>query len=219
MANPSQLRADGSFVLSYMGLRKAVGIIGIALPLVLVIGKYIIDGPGIEISISHYYHTAMRDVLVGSLCAIALFLMSYRGYERTDDIAGDLACIFAIGVALFPTTPDHGATENDKVIGALHLGFAAAFFLTLAFFSLVLFRKRDMTKAPTPRKVLRNHVYTVCGCTILGCIVLIAIVSLLSPELPIKRLTPVFWLEAIAIWAFGWSWFTKGEGILKDRET
>ena len=23
----------------------------------------------------------------------------------------------------------------------------------------------------------------------------------------------VFWLEAIAIWAFGWSWFTKGEAL------
>ncbi len=219
MTDPSQLRADGLLVLSYLGLRKAVGIIGIALPLVLVIGKYIVDGPGIESSISHYYHTAMRDVLVGSLCAIAVFLMSYRGYERQDDLAGDLACLCAVGVALFPTTPNQGATEHDKVIGALHLVFAVAFFLTLAFFSLVLFRKTDMTRAPTPRKGLRNRVYAVCGYTILGCIAFIAVVSFLSPASPVQRLDPVFWLEAIAIWAFGWSWFTKGEGILKDCET
>jgi hypothetical protein len=27
-------------------------------------------------------------------------MMSYRGYERKDDMAGDLACVFAIGEAI-----------------------------------------------------------------------------------------------------------------------
>lgn len=215
MANKSIAQNHGSYVLSYLGLRKAVGIIGIALPLVLVVGNYFIEGPGIESSISTYYHTSMRDVLVGSLCAIAVFLMSYRGYERKDDIAGDLACIFAIGVALFPITPDSGATELDKVIGVFHLLFAAALFLTLAYFSLFLFRKGEAN--PTPRKLMRNRVYTVCGYGILACIGAMAVILLISPGSAIKRLDPIFWLEAAAIWAFGWSWFTKGEGILKDR--
>ncbi|NUM79732.1 DUF998 domain-containing protein [bacterium] len=213
---PSQ--SNKALVLSYLDIRKAIGIIGIALPLALAIGKYFIDGPGMESSISHYYYTGMRNVLVGSLCAIAVFLLSYRGYERKDELAGDFACIFAIGVAFFPTTPVLNATERDKIIGILHLIFATAFFSTLAYFSLALFRIKDKTKIITPRKKLRNHIYLVCGCTILACIVLIAMVSLLSPESPIKQHNPVFWLEAIAIWAFGWSWFTKGEGILKDRE-
>jgi hypothetical protein len=218
MTSSSEVYTERSLVVSYLALRKAVGIIGIALPLVLAIGNYILDGAGIESSISHYYHTAMRDVLVGSLCAIAVFLMSYRGYEWQDNIAGDLAGVFAIGAALFPTTTDYSATEVDKVIGVFHLGFAAAFFLTLAFFSLVLFRKTDKTKTPTPRKVLRNRVYSVCGYTILTCLAAIPIVSILMPEAAMKRLNPVFWLEAAAIWAFGWAWFTKGEGILKDEE-
>lgn len=206
-----------SYVISYLSLRKAIGLIGIALPVVLVVGKWIIQGPGIESSISSYYHTDMGDVLVGSLCAIAVFLMSYRGYERKDDIAGDLACIFAIGVALFPTTPDTGATEQDKVIGIIHYCFAIAFFLTLAYFSLILFRKGKPN--PTPRKLMRNKVYTICGYIILACIAAIVIVSQMSEDSPIHSLSPVFWLEAIAIWAFGWSWFTKGEGILKDIES
>jgi hypothetical protein len=33
----------------------------------------------------------------------------------------------------------------------------------------------------------------------------------------INRLDPVFWLESIAIIAFGISWFTKGDGLLKDQ--
>src|SRR6267378_5672793 len=95
---------NGSLVLSYLGLRKAVGIIGSALPFVLAFGKMLLEGPGIQDSISGYYYTDMRNVFVGSLCAIGVFLMSCRGYDRKDEIAGYLACVFAIGVALFPTT-------------------------------------------------------------------------------------------------------------------
>ncbi len=95
-------------VMSYWELRKAVGLIGIALPLLLVAGKYLFEGPGIQDSISDYYYSVMRDVFVGSLWAIAVFLLSYRGHERQDDLTGDLACLFAIGVALFPTAPAGG---------------------------------------------------------------------------------------------------------------
>jgi hypothetical protein len=93
---------NSSLVLSYLGLRKAVGMIGIGLPVVLVLGKVLFDGAGIEPSISNYYYTVMRDVLVGSLCAIGVFLVSYRGYAFVDNIAGKLVTICAIGVALCP---------------------------------------------------------------------------------------------------------------------
>src|SRR5712692_2392141 len=208
-----------SLVLSYLGLRKAVGIIGFALPFVLAFGKLLLQGPGIQSSISGYYYTDMRDVFVGSLCAIGVFLMSSRGYDRKDEIAGILACVFAIGVALFPTTPDMCATSQDKLIGSLHLSFAALLFLTLAYFSLVLFTKTAPDKTPTPRKLQRNTVYRVCGYTILTCILLIVVVALTSVRTLVERLTPVFWLESLAIVAFGASWLTKGETILKDQET
>jgi hypothetical protein len=207
---------NDSLVLSYLGLRKAVGIIGTALPFVLAFGKILLEGPGIQSSLSGYYHTGMRDVFVGSLCAIAVFLMSYRGYDRKDDIAGDLACIFALGVALFPITPEINATPRDKIIGALHVLFGAGFFLTLAFFSLVQFRKTDPTKTPTLRKLQRNVVYTVCGYTILACLALVVVVELMPSDSPVQRLDPVFWLESAAVVAFGVSWLTKGEAILKD---
>ncbi len=70
-----------SLVLSYLTLRKAVGIIGCALPFVLVIGTAVLQGSGIQASISGYYYTDMRNVFVGSLCAIGIFLMSCRGYS------------------------------------------------------------------------------------------------------------------------------------------
>jgi hypothetical protein len=208
-----------SLVLSYLTLRKAVGIIGFALPFVLAFGKMLLQGPGIQGSISFYYYTDMRNVFVGSLCAIGIFLMSYRGYERKDEIAGRLACVFAIGVALFPTTPRVDAPSRDQLIGTVHLTCAALLFLTLAYFSLALFTKTDPDKNPTPRKLQRNIVYRVCGWTIVACIGLMFVVTLTAVKAVVERCTPVFWLESVAIVAFGVSWLIKGETILKDQET
>ncbi len=209
--------SGNSLVLSYLGLRKAIGIIGTSLPFVLAFGKMLIESPGIESSISEYYYTDMRDVFVGSLCAIAVFLMSYRGYDRKDDIAGDLACVFAIGVALFPTTPAVNTSSQAALTGTIHIICAFSFFLTLAYFSLVLFRKTDPDKTPSQRKMQRNRVYTVCGYTILASIAMIAILALIPSENPVMKLDPFFWLESLAVVAFGISWLTKGQAILKDE--
>ena len=205
-------------VLSYLALRKAVGTIGFALPFVLAFGNMILlKRLVIESSISSYYYTGMGNVFVGSLFAIGVFLMSTRGYDRKDEIAGRLACAFAIGVALFPTTPDMGVTPRDKLIGTLHLSFAALLFLTLAYFSLALFTKTAPDKTPTRRKLQRNTVYRVCGYTILASIFLMFVVALPAVKTVVERLTPVFWLESLAVVAFGVSWLTKGETILKDQ--
>lgn len=209
---------NDSLVLSYLGLRKAIGVIGIALPFALALGRILLEGPGVQTSISAYYYTVMRNVFVGSLCAIAVFLMSYRGYEWKDSFAGKLACLFAVGVAIFPTTPDAGATPRDQVIGTVHITCAALFFLTLSYFSLALFRKTDPMATPTPKKLQRNVVYTVCGWAMIACIVAIGVVKgLLSGNTEIMQYEPVFWLESTAIVAFGISWIVKGEAILKDR--
>lgn len=209
-----------SLVISYLVLRKAIGVLGIALPFVLVFGQILFYESGVASSISSYYYTGMRDVFVGFLCAIAVFLMSYKGYERKDDLAGDLACVFGVGVALFPTSPDVGATPLQQWVGWAHLAFAAAFFVTLAYISLCLFTKTGSMKPPTRKKQQRNLVYRACGGTMLGCLVLIALVELV-PGIDlseIKRRDPVFWLEALAIVAFGVSWLVKGEGILQDDD-
>jgi hypothetical protein len=186
---------------------------------VVAIGGMLINKFGIQSSISSYYYTDMRNIFVGTLCAIAVFLSSYRGYELKDRLAGVLACVFAVGVALFPVAPDSHPTSHQKLIGYLHLGFASLFFLTLAYFSLFLFTKTDETKGPTRRKLHRNVVYEVCGYTMLVALILIVILALLSDQaiLEVKRLALVFWLESIAIIAFGISWLTKGEGILRDE--
>ena len=78
---------------TYFALRKAIGLIGMALPFVLMLGNYLFfDGNVILPSISQYYHSPMRDVFVGGLISIASFLFFYSGYGKEDRIAGILAC-------------------------------------------------------------------------------------------------------------------------------
>ena len=203
--------------MSYLSLRKAIGYIGFLLPFVLVIGKWLLQGFGaMQPSISDYYYTDMRNVFVGALCAIGVFLMSYRGYEKADHIAGYLASGFAIGVALFPAAPPSNPSATSNFIGHVHLTFAAAFFLTLAYISLALFTKTHANKSMTARKKTRNTVYKACGWTIVGSIVLVVIDFAFFKNSAIQGLHPVLALESIMVWAFGISWLVKGEAILGD---
>lgn len=216
-----KIKTENTLVFSYLTLRKTIGILGTAFPFLLYFGALIIFGTGIQDSISSYYYTNMGDVFVGTLCVIGFFLFSYKGYEFKDDLAGDLACIFAVGVALFPTMHDGVTSDTERIIAIVHFAFATLFFATLIYFSLYLFTKSDPNEAPTPEKLRRNKLYKICGYAMIVSIALIIVYFILpdSIKLPIKSRNPVFWLESIAVIAFGISWLTKGEAIsiLQDK--
>ncbi len=217
--------SSNALIMSYLSLRIVVGILGIILPIVLFIGtRLIFNCSHVQESISAYYHTGMRDAFVGIISAIAVFLFTYKGYDRTDDIAGNCASVFAVGVGFFPSSYFGLKTTciqhhiDNGIFDVLHLISAALLFLILAYFSFFLFTK---TKGdPTEQKLKRNLIYRVCGILILVCILAIALYVLyLRGRFPyLMNLRPIFWLESIALWAFGFSWLTKGEMILKDLE-
>lgn len=209
-------KVNNELVISYLTLRKVIGILGVLFPFVLALGAAIVFHDGLARSLSHYYYSGMRDVFVGTLCAIGLFLLSYKGYTREDDRAGDLGCVFAVGVALFPT---HATPEDHGIVGYIHLIFATLFFLTLIYFSLVLFTKTSPIVAMTVQKNLRNKIYKACGYTMAICIILIAIYKFLPSAAAsrLESLKPVLLLEAIAILAFGISWLVKGGSLLADE--
>jgi hypothetical protein len=211
--SPTARSPEDTLVHSYLYLRRAIGIIGTALPAVLIVGKLIIQGGGLQDSISSYFWTDMRGVFVGSMCAVGAFLLSYRGYDAIDDIAGNLAGVAAIGVGLFPTAPAN-PSSTAAVIGVLHLVFAAIFFLTIAFFAIFLFR-RTSEMGPSERKLQRNRIYLTCGVLIIACLLAIAVVHQWF-DAATAGLHPELWLESIAVMAFGIAWLTKGEAILGD---
>lgn len=196
-------------LVSYVTLRRIVGILGVSLPVVLALWGFALCGCArIQPSISDYYALRTRDALVGILFTIGWFLYTYRGYERQDNVAGNLAGAFALGVALFPNS---GSTTERQV----HFACATGLFLVLAYFALFLFTKS--ASAMTPQKRIRNAIYRLCGVTMLGCIAAIGVYYAALVNTPLSALQPVFWLESLALWSFGVSWFVKGETLFRDR--
>jgi hypothetical protein len=66
------------------------------------------------------------------------------------------------------------------------------------------------------QKRRRNRVYTVCGWIIVAAIVLVIVSNIVDPP---SGWNTLYWLETVAVVAFGVSWLVKGEflGILADR--
>ncbi|MEV1288775.1 DUF998 domain-containing protein [Micromonospora sp. NPDC049679] len=201
-------------------LRLGIGAVGIALPIVLTFGNALLTGERTLLdSISAYYYTDMRDVFVGSMCAIGVFLICYR-YERLDDLLSTIAGVLAIAVALFPvapTVPPGTLSSTDITIGRVHQVCAAALFVLLAIFCIFLFpRARSARARAMPEKRgPRNAIYYACGGIILGAITL-AVASNALPQPTRDTLKPLFWCEVVAVFAFGAAWLIKGEALYRD---
>jgi hypothetical protein len=108
-------------VIDYQTLRKAIGGIIILLVPVVYIGNWLIfiRHPGhcfynpqwIPGSLSGFYYTHMRNLFVGSMCAVGVFLIAYYGHDRWDDRLTNVAGLAAICIALFPTMPPYHSTS------------------------------------------------------------------------------------------------------------
>ena len=222
----SQPRDHGqSLLIHYLTLRKSVGILGICLPFVLIFGvRFLTNCNILQDSISDYYYTKMGHYMTGTLCAVSLFLFSYRGYDDRDLWAGRAASLFALCVAFFPCSNFYPLSackvlelKGNDTINYIHFGSAACLFLVFAYFSLILFTRSS--GHPTDRKRKRNVIYKVCGVIILLCIILILLYSVVPViHKQFEEYKPIFWLEALALLAFGLSWLTKGEALFPDKK-
>lgn len=139
------------------------------------------------------------------LVALALFLLTYRGYRnkygRFDRLAARIAGGAAILVAFLPTAAPGELDEAawwSAVIGKIHYASAIVLFLMFAVFSLWLFRLGD----PPPDKPHRDSIYIVCGIVILASMVWAGIAGYLDQ--------PIFYPESVALVAFAISWLVKG---------
>lgn len=192
-------------LVSYRTLRRVVGYLGIALPFVLWLGCKLLDGDHHVLpSISAYAGSDMKNVLTGVLFAVALFLWAYEGYDWRDEWAGNIGCVGLIGVALFPIT------SEPTWVHVVHYISAGLAFATFAVFAGYLFRLGD--KPFSDEKRLRNGFYAGCCFVIVACLAGIVLAQFVfhAPRF-------VFWLEAIALVAFGFSWLLKGEKFLTSK--
>jgi hypothetical protein len=197
---------------SYLALRRAVGWIGILLPFVLMLGGYLIFKEDFALkNISVYYYTGMRNVFVGSLCAISLFLFFYKGYDKWDNRTGNMAGFFALVIAFFPTVKEGPYDWQAHV----HFYSAVCLFVTLAGISLFLFTKTG--HGPTKRKLKRNKIYIICGSVMIASLIA-GEAFILFFEVDHPESDFVFWVETVALVAFGVSWLTKGGTLYPDKK-
>jgi hypothetical protein len=151
-------RDRNELIVSDLFLRQTVGWMGTLLPIVLLVGNAISSSAPRPDSISGYYYTDMRNIFVGTLCALGVFLVAYRGYDGVDEFITNVAGLAAIGVALCPTKPTvcTAGTEacpassvarlstSQQVVGDVHLVLAAITLTALGLMAL-RFAKRGTT--------------------------------------------------------------------------
>lgn len=210
-------------IVSYLTMRRTIGILGIALPLVVVLGGLIENSNMLQGSISGYYYTNMRDFFVGILCVVALFLISYQGYERIDNIVSNLAGFSALGMIIFPTKMSYHNLERvgiflmeDNISGLLHLFFATFFFFSLSYNSIFLFTKRH-SAIISKEKRRRNILYRASGIIMLVQILLIILYMVFLRKTYLSKTYPILIFESIALFAFGISWLVKGNTFFRDQ--
>lgn len=210
-------------IVSYLTMRRTIGVLGIALPLVVVLGGLIENPHMLQGSISGYYYTNMRDFFVGILCVVALFLISYQGYERIDNIVANLAGFSALGMIIFPTKMSYHKIEkvgmfliDDNISGFLHLFFATVFFFTLSYNAIFLFTKRHSVNI-SKEKRRRNILYRACGIIMLIQILLIIVYMVFLRETYLSKTYPILIFESFALFAFGISWLVKGNTFFRDQ--
>ena len=140
---------------------------------------------------------------MGFLFAIAAFLLAYNGKNACEFMAGKLAALAAMGVAMFPCR----CGDHQELVPYVHAVSAAIMFIVLAFFCY-LFLKRARRKQTFQARVIRPAIYAFCGFTILVVIALLTVDSVLGH--PILERIPrlVFYGEFAGLWAFGIAWLT-----------
>lgn len=215
---------------SYLRTRAIVGTLGILLPLSLLVVEVFLEGSVLARgSLSAYYHTAARDVFVGTLAVVGVLLVTYlSGQPDTWDFRLSLvAGIAALVVVLFPTArpgipataprcgtepmPD-GCVAIQQVLGesfvaAVHYTAAGVFVLSLAAICF-LFARREVTY--TGRRGMARFLRG-CGWAIIAAVVGIVIGTALDVRL--GPFTALYLGEVVAVWAFGAAWLVKSRDL------
>ena len=107
-----------------------MGIVAMLLPALLVLAT--LFGQDIQPLISAYYHPSWDGMFVGTMCAMAICLFSFRGFSPKLDLGFAVVAGFAaLGVAFFPLR----MIDSDMVpVNYLHLASAVLFMVILGFF-------------------------------------------------------------------------------------
>ena len=204
--------------LSYLTQRKLLGYLGIGLPFLVFLGSQLDGFTAVQNSISAYYFLNVREIFVATLAALSLFFVTYKGYDKHDNLLTNIAGFLALNIAIFPsmretTEPIHYLFTfiSPKATDIIHLCSASLFFAILAYISCFVFTKTG--DDVTSQKIKRNRLYKICGITIFTSLVIMGIIEILPQDAKdwLHKFRPIFVFESISLFAFGISWLVKGE--------
>jgi hypothetical protein len=217
---PPATPAAARYLRSYLRLRTFVGALAVAVPFAVVL----LDGFGLDgspfprTSLSAYYYSGTRELFVGALSAIGVFLITYKVAERNrDNTLSWFAGLAIIVVALCPTDrPSRcvGLTPlqdrfGESLVAGVHFGAAGVFILSLAVLSYD-FGKREGKRTPPPGQRLPpkfwKAYHQLCAGIIMAALGWCAATAFTGWG-PSRSL---LYGEAVAVWAFGASWLWKG---------
>ncbi len=174
-------KSESELVLSFLAVRRAVGSLGILLPVMLLAFSI---SPRVDFmpSISEFHFSPVRELLIATIGAIAVFLYSYTGFSPdtarvkarpiekylTDRNVSFVAATGALGVALFPTTcpnctlfpqPYTWLLLGEDTAANLHAFSALTFFLALSVMCLENFCRIRLGSAPSAQRQAQIGTY------------------------------------------------------------
>lgn len=187
---------------AYLYLAIGIGLLSALFPILLVLAA----GYDEHKTISFFYHSKValgRDIMVGTLCAVGVFLMLFQGLSRLENWLLNIGGASAIGVALIPMPSDQCHTEPYTIHGSL----AFVFFGCLAVVAVFLSKGRLKHIVWPPLRKRLWWAYTLCG----AAMVVLPVIAFMTNNLAPKACEHhgVFWAEALGIWSFSAYWFFK----------
>jgi hypothetical protein len=203
--SPEELR--NHMAATYLTLRRGIAVIAALLPLLLWLGGMARFGLPLQDSMSAYYNTGMRDVFVGVLCATGAFLYLYKGFGDLENIALNLAGVFAVGVALIP--PGQWAFGPGLLTG--HGAAGVLFFVSIGY--VCIFRASDTLPLMKDRRnaEMYGRAYKILGWGMIASPVAAYLLTVLLQSGSQAR-SYIFFVEVLGVWTFAAYW------ILKSRE-
>ncbi len=203
---------------TYVNQRHGMALITLVFPALLyIVGKF--NGIPLENSMSAYYFAPtsnpteqdfpVRVWFVGILFALGIFFYLYKGFSEKENIALNIAGVFAIGVAIFPMDRPPGDASRWF---SLH-GFSAVMvFLCIAFVSIwcakdTLYLLKDETLENRYKKI-----YATLGGLMIASPVIAFILTLVFQKQP----SYIFFVEAAGVWTFAAYWSVKSTELEKS---
>lgn len=211
---------DKLHLFTYRRLRRAIGYLGVALPVLLVGFSFIpFFNTELQPSISGYYYTNLREIFTGTLAAVGLFMIGYKGHDnpsiwKNEQLLTNIAGIMALGVALIPVNLKSEPLftlipYNYPWLNQLHNIFAALLFGIFALLAINVFTIGQKKSEDIPVSTFNeNRIYRFCGIAILVLIILIPV----SLKLNLFEYSTLI-LEALALFFFGTAWLIKGRAL------